>query len=363
MFVVSVATMCAALTVSCSSSDNAPIASALPSPFAESTGDVHYVSPDGSDDADGTEDHPWLTIQHAVDETRSGETVMLRAGTYADWTSWESQSGTQDAPITLRSYPGERAVVTGSLRIISSWVRIRDVTFQGGTSANDREVLLFVSGGDHIDIVHNEFFGSMSSAIFLGEGDNTADDVRIRANHIYENGDDSNFDHGVYCGHARGALIENNVVEHNTAYGLQLYPDCDDALVTNNTIVANGRAGIIVGGNSEVITENARVVNNIVTDNDEGVVGYWPGEYGSGNRVERNLIAANRDSNLQGRLRTAGNMVASPRFVDPNGRDYRLELRSQAVDSAISAFSPQTDFDDRARPQGERADLGAFETS
>ena len=116
-------------------------------------------------------------------------------------------------------HSGERPVITGSLHIISSWVRVTDLTFLGGTPANMKEVLVFVDGGDHVEISNNDLSRSVSSAIFLGEGDNTADDVRIQANHIHDNGDSSSFDHGVYCGHARGALFENNVIDHNTVLG------------------------------------------------------------------------------------------------------------------------------------------------
>jgi pectate disaccharide-lyase len=349
------------VVMACSGSVFEPVGSALPGPLRDSTGAVFYVAPNGSDANPGSLDRPWQNLQHAFDSVGPGETIMVRNGVYPAWTSWEKQSGTEERPMTLRAYPGEHPVITGALRIRSSWVRVTGLTFEGGTDANTTEVLIYVSGADHVEISHNDLHGAHKSAMFLGDGDNTADDVRIVANHIHDNGASPQFDHGIYCGHAIDALIVNNVVERNTAFGLQIYPNCDGALIANNTIVANGRAGVLVGGNSEITTSHVRVVNNVVFGNGEGVVGYWPGQVGVGNRVERNLIADNKDSFVDGKLLNIGNVSSSPRFVDYANDDYRLAPRSPAIDAAIPQYSPVVDYDGNRRTVGRYPDLGAFE--
>lgn len=363
--VVAVAVVVAALVSACSGVRvDGPVGSAVPAPLEESRGPVVYVSSaHGSDDGTGAEDDPWRSLQHALDSVEPGQVVMLREGVYPEWVNWWVAGGTEDAPVTLQAFPGERAVITGSLQIRVDWVRVTGLIFRGGTAANRKDVLLYVSGGDHVEISHNELYGSVSSAIFLGDGGDTADDVRIVNNHIHDNGDSSQFDHGVYCGHARNVLVANNVIERNTAFGVQLYPDCDDALVSNNTIVGNGRAGVIVGGDSDTASDRDRVVNNVIARNKEAVVGYWPGPTGKENRVERNLIGDNGDNGVRGDLLTAGNVLRSPRFVDYRAGDYRLASRSAGVDDAIGAYSPDTDYAGRARPDGRSADLGAFESS
>lgn len=363
--IIAVAVILAVLVPACSGHrDDGALGAEVPAPLAVSRGPVVYVSSaHGSDGGTGSEHDPWRTVQRAVDSAEPGQIIMLREGVYPEWVNWWLSGGTADAPITLQAHPGERAVITGSLQIRVDWVRVSGLVFRGGTSANRKDVLLYVSGGDHIEISHNELFGSVSSAIFLGDGGDTADDVRVVNNHIHDNGDSGNFDHGVYCGHARGVLVANNVIERNTAFGVQLYPDCDDALVSNNTIVGNGRAGVIVGGDSETASDRDRVVNNVIARNSEAVVGYWPGPTGRDNRVERNLIGDNRENTVHGELKDVGNMLRSPRFVDYRTGDYRLVSRSAGVDDAIGRFSPDTDFVGRARPDGRFADLGAFESS
>jgi hypothetical protein len=57
------------------------------------------------------------------------------------------------------------------------------------------------------------------------------------------------------------------------------------------------------------------------------------------------------------------NIAQDPRFVNPQGKDYRLQPGSPAVDAAISSSAPGLDHDfaGTPRPQGGRRDIGAFE--
>ena len=89
-----------------------------------------YIAPDGSDDAAGTIDAPFATIGAARDKIREmkkageipskGVIVYLRGGDYGitEKTTFTSEdSGTEDAPIVYRSYPGEKAVIVGGASI------------------------------------------------------------------------------------------------------------------------------------------------------------------------------------------------------------------------------------------------------
>lgn len=69
----------------------------------------------GSDDADGSEDHPWKTIRHAMQQVVAGNTLYLRGGTYYEH-AYCAAAGTEEKPITIRSYPGELAVIDGGFR-------------------------------------------------------------------------------------------------------------------------------------------------------------------------------------------------------------------------------------------------------
>lgn len=75
-----------------------------------------YVSPTGSDQTgSGTFNNPWNSVQHAVmSDLQPGDTVYLRGGVYYESDIIVMLQGTQEAPITIRSYPGEQAVIDGA---------------------------------------------------------------------------------------------------------------------------------------------------------------------------------------------------------------------------------------------------------
>lgn len=89
-----------------------------------------YVAADGDDSNPGTIDAPFATIEKARDTIRGlkadnalakdGACVYLRGGTYNILQGIEfgkEDSGTYDAPITYRSYPGEEVNLVGGITI------------------------------------------------------------------------------------------------------------------------------------------------------------------------------------------------------------------------------------------------------
>jgi hypothetical protein len=59
----------------------------------------------------------------------------------------------------------------------------------------------------------------------------------------------------------------------------------------------------------------------------------------------------------------SSNIVMNPKLVDPVNHDFRLEMDSAAVDSAVPSNGLEVDIDFAgvARPQGAGPDMGAFE--
>ncbi|MBW3540732.1 MAG: right-handed parallel beta-helix repeat-containing protein [Planctomycetes bacterium] len=85
----------------------------------------------GDDTHDGTEAAPWRTIAHGLGRVKPGDTLCLRGGTYYE-NVLVSVAGRQDAPITIRGFPGERAVIDGSLREFFEQPEIAWEPFAGG---------------------------------------------------------------------------------------------------------------------------------------------------------------------------------------------------------------------------------------
>ena len=68
----------------------------------------------GDDAAPGTEAAPWKTVNHALQHLSPGDTLYLRGGTYHE-NVYCAVVGEPDAPVTVRSFPGELAVIDGGI--------------------------------------------------------------------------------------------------------------------------------------------------------------------------------------------------------------------------------------------------------
>jgi hypothetical protein len=75
---------------------------------------VYYVSLAGADENTGTLQAPFRTINYAVAKLQPGDTLFVRDGTYFENVRVRV-SGTKEASITIRSYPGERATIDSGI--------------------------------------------------------------------------------------------------------------------------------------------------------------------------------------------------------------------------------------------------------
>jgi hypothetical protein len=66
----------------------------------------------GDDKNPGDESNPWKSIGHGLRRLAAGETLCLRGGIYHEQV-YVSLVGQPDAPITIRSYPNEVAIIDG----------------------------------------------------------------------------------------------------------------------------------------------------------------------------------------------------------------------------------------------------------
>jgi hypothetical protein len=96
-----------------------------PEPPSPPPGPAYYVAPNGNNSNAGSENSPFRTIQHGVNQLRPGDTLIVRAGTYHEALRIQ-KSGTADRPITIMAYPGERPIVDGQYRLPSGPVHGRD---------------------------------------------------------------------------------------------------------------------------------------------------------------------------------------------------------------------------------------------
>jgi len=107
-----------------------PAASRAKLPPIPEPGAAFYVATDGDDVNSGTVEKPFATLEKAKDTIRDlksdgglprgGVAVFVRGGTYSVRRSFEltdADSGTADAPIVYRAFPGETPIFTGGVRV------------------------------------------------------------------------------------------------------------------------------------------------------------------------------------------------------------------------------------------------------
>lgn len=249
-----------------------PTATPKPTPTPTPTPNAatqFYVSPYGTSFGDGSKANPWdlATALAQPAAVKPGATVWLRGGFYyGAFTS--GLTGTQAAPVTLRAYPGERAVIDGNgydgnpLTVNGAWAVYWG--FEVMNSNPDRSkaragaVNVFGAHTKFINmVVHDacEGFGFWTSAV----------DAELYGNIIYNGGwqgasPDRGHGHGVYAQNDAGTkLVRDNVIFNQYGYGFHAYTQggkIDGFTLEGNVIFNNGQPtreryrepNILVGG-------------------------------------------------------------------------------------------------------------------
>jgi hypothetical protein len=303
-----------------------------------------------------------------------GQRALVRKGTYSENLLLE-RDGTASAPITLANYPDERPVLRPAgghandcaLELNSaSYVRVHGFVIEGARGPSSANVY-FEGGTHHVELSGNVIRGSADQGIF---SERTTHDLQILGNAIHDNGPSpAHQSHGIYL-EGDQQLIANNLVYNNHyGFGITVYPSANLVWVVDNTIVGNGRSGIVIGAAGSTTVNEATIVNNIVAFNKlAGIESYFPPGtiVGKGNEAYRNVGFGNPSGDFVewvggGIDYSRGNIVGNPRFRERTARDYRLTAGSRALDRAVPGYSLRRDFAGHRRPQGRGYDIGALE--
>ena len=371
-----------------------------------------YVATTGSNSNPGTIERPFATIQYALARLNAGDTLYIRAGTYAQaFNTFILVQGAPSQPITITSYPGENPTIAHiALRAGSHHVRITRLTFDGSLSTNPDCIKIENNDSgtsNNIEISYNELKRCQWQGMLIG-----GEDYKVIGNFIHNTGGRREGDHGIYAW-GRRWLISNNVITDSAAFGIEFWPGLEDSTISHNTIVATGGSAIMLSGSGNPdgsdygssmpgTARNNLFVNNIfafetntVPSYNAGcsIITYWGGSTGSNNIVRNNLMYGNALGNLNcpggsnGLTIESNNIVADPLFVNrgpnapdvtssgtsngypllvnpPSGyittRDLHLKVGSPAIDAGINV-GVTSDRDGNSRPQGIGYDIGAYE--
>jgi hypothetical protein len=224
-----------------------------------------------------TIDNPVTLAQALASENViAGDTLLLRAGTYSG-NKVIPFSGTAGNYITIKNYPGERAIIDGKLTINGSYIKVEGLEITNST-ARDRSAQVGTVGVDCLGdynivancIIHDHDQGITTSAAKTGHV--------YYGNLLYFNGWDSNGGHGTYpqnnAGNAK--TLKRNLVFDNFGYGIHAWAsngDVSNFTLDGNTCFENGapRTSIqqnILNGNQSSFTGS--VITNNRTYNKAG---------------------------------------------------------------------------------------------
>jgi parallel beta-helix repeat protein len=323
-----------------------PVAAAalliLAAPASADVTCTKVASPSGSDSAAGTDAAPYKTATKLANSLSPGDVGCLHAGVYLEDVRM-GRGGAAGAPVTLTSYPGERAKVVGRFYVPkgSNFVTVSNLDLDGTPTkgTNDSNDPSPTINAEDSTFIGNDVTNEHSQICFLlGTSWGAAKNTLIKGNRIHDCGrlPANNFDHGIYVEISTDARILDNVIYDNSDRGIQLYHDAQGTLVRGNVIDGNGE-GIIISGDYGYASNDNIIDDNIITNSRErNNVESW---YPSGNPIGHGNIV--RNSCIGGGVRDSGNggiasqwgfkvennnvIGKNPKFVDRGGKDFRLQ--------------------------------------
>ena len=331
------------LLVGVAGADDERAAAARPAAAAASICD-RMARPSGNDRWPGTGARPYRTVQKLADSLRPGETGCLR-GVFEEDQIIIRRGGRSGSPVRLRSEPGTRATIRGRLTIQA---RATDIVVSG-LNLDGRNVIDGASPtvlGDRIVFRNNDVTNYDTEICFiLGSVTNghLAEGTVIDGNRIHNCGKlpSQNRDHGIYVEYARGTVITNNYIYDNADRGIQLYPDADGSVITNNVIDGNGQ-GIIFSGSGSRTSDDNVVESNVISNSRLRYnVEYYYADgvpAGRGNVVRHNCIFGGARGDLLGdgiAFTATEHVIAQPVFDGRDEKDCR-----QAPGSPCSWVQP-----------------------
>jgi hypothetical protein len=225
------------------------------------TGKVRHVSLSGNDEtADGSADRPYRTLHRAVQDVVSNDTVLVHGGVYQE----PNEIRLRVPGVTLRSYPGEWAIIDRTTRgewdsgiyfyvgsdygaltcieVIGGFYVVSTETQWDWGDPNDR------SGASHLRIENTRLHGSFADVIKIKPN---SDDIRIRYNEIFNSGvgqpeDDCNAE-GIDNVNGDRTLVAYNHIHDICSTGVYLKGGATDGVIEYNLIEQTGGAGILLG--------------------------------------------------------------------------------------------------------------------
>jgi hypothetical protein len=346
---------------------------------------IIYVDVYNTGFEDGTQAHPFNTIQEAIDYASDGNIVLVFPGVYVENVTIHGKS------VNLRSHLGpQMTVIDGSAQ--KSVIQIfeesspTDAVIDGFTIRNGGGS----SGlsGDGFGVLMALNLGSSGMGISatiqnnIITGNNLRGGVGIISSTMGEHFEISIINNLIIENSARDAIggagitvdvpeptgfinVENNVIANNAGYsggGLRFVSGDSNFMINvlNNTIYSNTAE---YGGGIAANASNVSLINNIFFLNSAQQEGndLYLVQAGLSANVSFNIIGDGQFAGVN------GNISSDPLLVNPFSENFQLLALSPAIDSGVNMDCPETDFLGTPRPLDGNmdgvalCDMGAYE--
>ena len=359
---------------------------------------TYYVAKSGNDGVSCAQSQsqatPQLTIAAGLACLSGGDTLYIKAGTYAESISRQIPSGTPSTPTLISGYQSDVVIIrpsTGGVagdaiefRRGQSYITLSKVVVDATNVINHG--VRFREAVHHIRIENSEVKNALTFSCMAMSGTDSyaVHHVTFSNLKVHDCGD-SVLDHGIYT---RGTdhIIENSEIYDIFSHGIHIYSTDpnganDRHVVRNNRIHHVGARGILLGSGDDHVA-----YNNLVWSNADGIViGYGAPR---NNKIYNNTIYAQRDDCIDIKNEAVGSIVRNnicwknanntvtnngsgtiisdhlttdPKFRNPATLDFRLTQGSPAIDGGTSISVVERDYLGIDRPQGSSYDIGAYE--
>jgi hypothetical protein len=315
-----------------------------------------FVSTSGSDSHAGTQQQPWLTLQHAVDTISPGDTIQVLAGTYAGCRI--GISGSDKAPKILQAAPGAQVLINkpGKSNKHNSIIEVElfdstvtDWVISGFEVANSPKYGIDVRVTERITVQQNHVHNSALTGIFTAFSNHVL---------IQNNETDHNGEHGIYQSNSSVyPTIHGNNSHNNASAGIHMNGDISEqpgnglvqfATVENNTIWENGTSGAS-GINCDGVDDSI-FRNNLLYNNHASGISLYAidGAHGSSNnKVYNNTIVMAANSRFVinipndggGKAPPVGNVVENNILYTPDAFHGSVLIAKAKVSGFHSDFN------------------------
>lgn len=343
------------------------------------TSNTVYVSPNGLDTNNGTQNSPLKTISQASKIAKPGTTVVVLPGEYRENVKTNTSGSSISAKINYVSLEKWKAKIIGS-GTESAWNNKGSFVNIMGFEVTGSGRLGILNEGSNTTISYNHVHDLAASGgcngsggAGINNGNYSASNGDIIGNVVHDIGyqyaGSCNTIQGIYSSNFGGKIM-NNVVYRAAAFGIHLWHAATDVTITNNTVFNNGAGtkggGIVIGtGDSPggVILDNTSVINNIVYNNaNYSIIEYCSSGdkcIGNNNTVDNNIVYGNGQDIIMKVGKDINTLKVDPQFMSSS--DYHLKSTSPAINNGKSVANTELDIDDKARIINNKIDIGAQE--